>query len=516
MTTPAVVAPTDAGHIDQKALLLLGWICAIGATGASLSAISLVDASESMALSNTMRAACAGALSLTVAATAVPAGLLADRIGRRRLLWWSFIVTGSANLLIALVPQAWSYLLGLILAGLGYGAMGTSAYAYVKQIATGNSLGRALGTLGVYISVLTFLANVGGSALASVNWRLLFVVLPIMCLVALVLTPRLLPVMARITGGSVDWPGIILLALSIVGLVGGLGRISSPGGQALGLAAIVASALLFAAWLFVESRSSSPILPLSLLRTRLFVAAMTIGLLMNAVMGAAVLGLSDLLQYAQGEDVSSAALLLQPFFVIGSIGGAIAGRFLSRHRPPWLVAGIGAAISALGFTWLALTHLNTPYLVVLPGMLIAGMGLAATLTAQAQVFVQAAAGDRYGPITSLKTTVSQIGSGLGMVLSVVVLQLLTDNGLSRQLAAAGLPASELGTAEQVMQSFIESGQPPNSSEATALLHAAAASFSGADDLLMIGSAVACAITAVVAWFWLRQPATAGGSASTAK
>ncbi len=510
--SPSVVA----GQIDQKALLLLGWICAIGATGASLSAISLVDASESMALSSTMRAVCAGAISLTIAATAVPAGLLADRIGRRRLLMWSFVVTGCANLLIAVVPQAWSYLVGLVLAGLGYGAMGTSAYAYVKRIATGNSLGRALGMLGVYISVLTFLANVGGSALANVNWRLLFVVLPIMCLVALALTPRLLPVMETIRGGAVDWPGIVLLALSIMGLVGGLGRISSPGGQSQGFIALAASGLCFAAWLFVESRASSPLLPLGLLRTRLFVAAMIVGLLMNAVMGAAVLGLSDLLQYAQQDDVSIAAMLLQPFFVIGSIGGAIAGRFLSRSRPPYLVAGIGAAISAVGFLWLATTHLGTPYVLVLPGMLIAGMGLAATLTAQAQVFVQAATGDHYGPLTSLKTTVSQIGSGLGMVLSVVALQLLTDNGLSRQLTANGIPASELGTAQQVMQSFIESGQPPRVADATALLHASAESFSGADDLLMLGSAVACALTAVIAWCWLRQPAAAEGSASTAR
>ena len=289
MVTSTSPPDTVTGRIDQKALLLLGWICAIGATGASLSAISLVDASESMALSDTMRAACAGAISLTIAATAVPAGLFADRIGRRRLLWWSFLVTGAANLLIALVPQAWSYLVGLIIAGVGYGAMGTSAYAYVKRIATGNTLGRALGILGVYISVLTFLANVGGSALANINWRLLFVVLPLMCLVALVLTPRLLPVMEAIRGGSVDWAGIVLLALSITGLVGGLGRISSPGGQSQGFIALVASAVCFTAWLFVESRASSPILPLGLLRTRLFVAAMIIGLLMNAVMGAAVL-----------------------------------------------------------------------------------------------------------------------------------------------------------------------------------------------------------------------------------
>ena len=118
--------------------------------------------------------------------------------------------------------------------------------------------------------------------------------------------------------------------------------------------------------------------------------------------------------------------------------------------------------------------------------------------------------------TEARETVSLIGSGLGMVLSVVALQLLTDNGLSRQLTANGIPASELGTAQQVMQSFIESGQPPRVADATALLHASAESFSGADDLLMLGSAVACALTAVIAWFWLRQPATAGGSASTAK
>lgn len=492
-------------RVHYPALLLLGLIGAISTTGANLSALSLVYATGALGLTPWMRTAAAGSISMTIAVTAVAAGLLADRIGRRRLLMASFYLAAFANLLLAVLPSAWAYLLGLTMAGLAYGAMATGSYAYVKRITPPSALGRALGLLGFFVTGLTLLGNVAGAALANSDWRLLFAPIPVMCLLALVVTPKLLPVMSPIRDGRVDWPGLLLLSVGVMVLIFGLTRLSDPVDPWLGGVAVLVSLGLFVSWLAVEYRSNHPLLPPTLLRSTTFIGAALVAILTSIMLSSAFLGLSDLLQYADRDSVSGAAVLVQPLLLVCSLGGVLAGRFLSAGRSPSSVAVAGALCSALGFAALAAVSARSPYLLILPGVLAAGLGLGATLTAKAQVFIVVAAGNRYGPITAIKTTFSQIGSALGMVISVIILTWRTDSDL-RVPAVDAAQGMDTTTARSIVQAFIESGSPPTAPAARAVLRAAMGSLAQAFDGLMVGCAAIAVLTAIVAWRLLpRRP-----------
>ena len=77
-----------SGHL---AIVLLGWVAAMMSTGVCLSAVSLPSATADLGLSSFVRSASAASTSLAIAATAVAAGVAADRLGRRRVLQWSYL-----------------------------------------------------------------------------------------------------------------------------------------------------------------------------------------------------------------------------------------------------------------------------------------------------------------------------------------------------------------------------------------------------------------------------------------
>jgi MFS family permease len=160
----------------MSAILLLSIVSAITKTGMSLSTPSLVEATKSLHLSAFMYSASASATSLAMAATAMAAGVVADRLGRHRVLMGSFVIAGGANLAICLFPTGPVYLGGLTLAGVGYSIMVTSSFAYVRAVAPGRSLGWGLGLFGLFstlmcavTSVLVVTVLMGGDALSALQ-----------------------------------------------------------------------------------------------------------------------------------------------------------------------------------------------------------------------------------------------------------------------------------------------------------------------------------------------------------
>ena len=267
-----------SGHL---AVMLLGWVAANMSTGICLSAVSLVPATTDLGLSPLMRSACASAASLAIAATAVAAGVAADRLGRRRVLMWSYALAGVANLAIVLVPSGALYLAGTILAGVAYAVMLTATYAFVKVVAPRGSLGRALGLWGMYSIVFATAASLAGGLLAGVDWRWLFLVVPAMCALSALLTPRLIPRMPRVGSGPVDLWGLVLIGFGLVILISGLLAVATDTGSLLAWALVAGGGLVLAVWVMLELRRHAPAFPVRLFRSRPFVAAVLVGIFVN-------------------------------------------------------------------------------------------------------------------------------------------------------------------------------------------------------------------------------------------
>jgi len=499
-----VEADTAAPPSGRLAVLLLGWVAGIMSTGVCLSAVSLVPATADLGLSPWLRSASASAASLAIAATAIAAGVAADRLGRRRVLMWSYLLTSAACLVVVAAPSGPVYLLGNVLAGVGYGVILTASYALVKAVAPPGGLGRALGLWGMVSIVVATVASLAGGLLADVDWRLLFLVVPAMCAPSALLTPRLLPRVPRLHAGPVDVWGLVLIGLGLVLLVTGLLAVAADPGAPTPWALVGGAVVTLAAWVVVERLHRSPAFPVRLFGSRLFAAAVLVGVFVNGAYAAPVISLSDYLQYDKQGSVLLATVGLQPFYLVGAAAWFFAGRRLSAGGSPRGVIVVNCLVAAAGFLALLPVDRGSAYWVILPGSLLIGYGVNAAMTAQAQVIVDAAPADAYGAVTSSRLTIGELGYSLGMIVTTLVLSRVTASGIMRGLVESGLSGQDACATLGSLNASLLSGQPPDVKDLPDVLRIAATAFDAAFDLRMALGAAAMAGTAAAAWLLMRE------------
>ena len=502
-------APAEAASAvtGAKAIMLLGLIAAIKATGASLATVSLVDVTQALHLSGGMRSAAASAVSLAIAATAVAAGVAADRLGRRRVLMGSFVLAGLANLAVFAVPSGAVYVGGLLVAGLGYGAMVTGSYAYVKAVAPGRGLGMGLGLFGLFTSIVTLVTSLAGGALTYVDWRWLFLIVPVMCAIGFVLTPRLLPPMPKVGSGPVDLAGLALLGGGMVLVISGVSRVTAHPPDRTGWLFILGGAAAFALWVVVELKGRSPAFPVRIFASRRFLAAVVVGLAGPIVTAAVALTLSDAVQYVRQGSAFAATLVLEPFYISGAIGGVIAGRLLSNGMTERRVMIASSLLAAAGFVSFTPLDRGSPAVLFLPGIVIAGAGIFAGQTAQAQLIVNAVTGDAYGAVTSSKTSIGQLGSAVGMVVTMLVLKVFLGLDLYRDLKAEGVTEADVQATRTMLESTAAAGGRVDPHDFPHAVGHVAASLSTALHGVMLTAAAVMVATAALVWWLTRERKT---------
>lgn len=491
------VAVTSAWSIA-----LLGWIGAIKATGASLATIALVDASRSLEFTSAERAVAASAGTLALAATVIASGQLADRIGRRRVLMGSLALAALGSMVVSLSFGFGPYLIGQIVTGVGFGAMFAGSFAYVRTVAPGAKLGWALGLFGAYCTLLAAVASVAGGYLSDATWRALFLVVPVMCVVAWVATPRLLPLVPPVPDVGGDAVGLILLGVGMVSLLVGTSQATfTYGWSAWG--PVGAGFIVLAIWVWWEVRSDRPAFPVRLFASGPFAAAALVGVTFNMVQAANSLQLSNYWQFIDGQSAFVVSMEMQPFYVVGVLGALVAGRLLSSGRSPRGIMTASCLITAVGFLAIVPISQDASYWAYLPAVVLIGIGMLAGTTAQGQVFVQEAPSTSYGAVTASRSTMGQVGFAFGFALSAVLMDRLTNEGVVDRMRDAGASPQSITSGLTAVQSFVKSGQDPTGAAAQQALTDAGASLHQALDVLMLVCAAVMVLSALVVWVVCR-------------
>ncbi|MBM3665734.1 MAG: sugar porter family MFS transporter, partial [Actinobacteria bacterium] len=136
-----------AHHVaPMVGLVFLGVLAAIQTSDPNINSTALLRAANALDMGSTAALAAATA-TLALAATVITTGMLADKLGRRKVLGAALIFTIVGDLIVLSSANTGMFLLGRILAGIGCGAIFGAAFAYVKLFAKGKGgLPAALGT----------------------------------------------------------------------------------------------------------------------------------------------------------------------------------------------------------------------------------------------------------------------------------------------------------------------------------------------------------------------------------
>lgn len=387
------------------------------------------------------------AYTVALAALLLTGGTLADILGRRRVLACGLGLFAAASVACALAGSAMALIVARGVQGLGAalvlpGALAVLAAAYPQPAARSRAVGiwAATGATALVAGPV-----VGGVLVAAFGWQAVFWVNVPLCLVvglSLVALPAGPPAPQ---GRRLDVPGQLLGAAALAALTYAVVLAGRDGlGTAVLLAATV-GALALLGFLIVERRTSSPVLPLSLLRSRRFVGATVGAFAASLAVFVLLVFVSLFLQLVQERAALPSALRLLPLTAALVVTAPFAGRWAAARGPaPAVVTGLATAAAGVALLAVRLSvDLGDGVLVVLLAVCGVGIGLATAPVVAASL--DALSQERSG----LGAATVNVARELGGIVAVAGLGALVVRRLSDQLTGllrdggVPLPRTEL-------------------------------------------------------------------------
>jgi EmrB/QacA subfamily drug resistance transporter len=363
------------------------------------------------------------AYALSLASLLLTYGTLADRFGRKRIFVAGVAVFTLASLLCGLAQSGLQLDLARAFQGVGGAAMFTTALALIAQDFSGHARGTAIAFWGSTVGVAVAVGPVLGGALTdALSWRWIFFVnLPI-GLAVLVISLLQMANVVDPQSVRLDLAGLVTfsggLLLFVLALLRGNDR-GWTSGLILGLFA--GAVVLLALFVVVELRQERPMLDLSLFRNQAFCGVSIATFAIGAGMFAAFPYLTLYLQNLLGYSPFQGGLRILPATVLIFLVPIVARRFGKGIRSG-LMLGAGMTLIAAGVLSMSRLSNDSRWTVLLPGLLLAGVGIGLANPAIAQLALAVVSANRSGMASGINNTFRLGGVATGVALLGAVLQ----------------------------------------------------------------------------------------------
>lgn len=353
---------------------------------------------------------------ITGAASLAIAGRLGDMYGQQRVFNLGLLSFAAASMVCALAPNFAILLVGRVLQGATGSAIVPNGFALVRYGAAPRQRGRAFGFVTCSnATAATVAPALGGFIVEAFNWQAIFLLNLAFVAVSLVLGTFAAGRLAtpRDAGTRLDNLGSTLLAAFSISLalaisIRGGGRI--PAGLQPWLIAI--AVLSFLLFLVQEHHARVPLVRLSLLRIRNFLAATLCSSFLNLTMYGFYLLIPLILQDILGYSPTGAGVMMLLFTgamaLAAPFGGSLSDRVGRRLIP---ILGLSTlAVSGLFFLGIE-AGASPPY--VLACFLGIGAGSGMTFPVLQTASLEAAPPEHTGVASGVYFTARYLGGSIG-------------------------------------------------------------------------------------------------------
>jgi EmrB/QacA subfamily drug resistance transporter len=470
------------------------------------------------------------AYSLVLAAAMLPAGMLGDRLGRKKVLLVALVLFGASSAACAYATSVGGLIAARAMLGVGAAAIFPLSLAVIPVLFAPEERQKAIALM----ASATFISFpigpiVGGYLLDHFWWGSVFLINVPVVVLALVAVAFLLPESRSEQRLRLDIVGVLLSSAGLVGLTYGFIQAGQDGWtDAAALAAIVAGAVVLGGfvawerWLTRRAGSVRPLIELRLFRSAGFTWGTTLATLVSFAMFGIFFAMPQYFQEVQGANAMGSGLRLLPM-IGGLVVGMIGGTRLASPRP---ASGRGPladakALVTVGFTIMAIalafggttgtgsgTGFAAAWLVAF------GLGLGVAMPQTMNAALSALSPERSGSGSALISAMRQVGATIG----VAVLGTVLSSVYRAHLDVTGLPAAAAAAAKSSVVAGVGVAHALGSAT---LLHSAESAFvHGLDTMLWVCGGIALASAVLALIFLPRRPdgisgAPRGGAASAA-
>jgi EmrB/QacA subfamily drug resistance transporter len=366
---------------------------------------------------------------LTLASLILLGGALGDRLGRRRIFVLGVAGFTAASLLCALAPSAELLVVARLLQGVGGALLTPGSLAMIEASFRPEDRARAIGAWSGLTGIAVALGPlVGGWLVDAVSWRAIFLInLPLGAFVVATAHRYVPETRDRDARGRLDVAGATLAALGLAGVTYALIEAPEGGAAALVVLAGAGGLLALGAFLTVERRSASPMMPLALFASRQFSAANLVTFVVYAALSGVFFLLVAFLQISLGYSPIAAGAASLPVTVLMLLFSARAGALAQRigARIP-LTAG--PLVLGLGMLLMTRIDRGDGYLAsVLPAVLVFGVGLTLVVAPVTATVLAAAEARHAGIASGINNAVSRVGGLLAVAVFPLIAGLTGDD-----------------------------------------------------------------------------------------
>lgn len=374
---------------------------------------------------------------IALCSSMVIAGRLADRYGRRRLLYIGMGLFGLSSLGAGLASHIAVLIAFRFLQGTACAALYTASAAMVSNAFPEDQRGRAMGILfGVNGMGLAVGPIVGGVLATAGGWRSIFLVnIPLIALCYLICLRNAQESRSQ-ERVDLDWPGLFLLVPGLTALVLGLVKGIDWGWTAMPtLAAFAASAVLLAALARWERTVRAPLIDIASFANKRFMVAAIATSGLAFFYCAAFFLMPQYLHIIERQDALMIGTMLLPTTVTMALASPPVGRLADRLGPvPLLLAGFSllAASAALqaGFSG----HDSLAYVVMAFAAM--GLGWACLLGPSTVAAVGSVPESRSGVAVGASWTIHNLGGAVGLSIATMVYRAVAVSPLAGSLSPA--------------------------------------------------------------------------------
>jgi EmrB/QacA subfamily drug resistance transporter len=306
-------------------------------------------------------------------------GALGDKFGRKRIFALGIIMFTGASIWCGLSPSTSQLIVARAFQGAGGALLIPGSLAIVNISFSDQRRGRAIGIWSGFTAITTTLGPILGGWLAqNHSWRYVFFINVPLALIVLGILYWRIPESKKANGEEkLDLWGSLLVTLGLGGIVFGLIDSANVGfGHPKVIIPLIVGGLSLLGFLFYESRTSSPMMPINLFKSKTFSGGNFITLLFWGAWSGALFFIPFNLIQLQGYSAAGAGFAFVPLVLILFLISPWAGGLVAKYgaRLPIIA---GTILASLGFFLFTLPGIGGNYWTTFfPAIVILGVGMA--------------------------------------------------------------------------------------------------------------------------------------------